>query len=134
MSNSPRPELFFRIRDNGAAVFRIEGENRQRRFEMTQIASVNIRTGEIRPQGDEQPNAAEKNRIDDWVIERRKILVLRDNDDLLRLIDQINLAAHWAQSRGTDAQIDDIADRLLLAMHDLRSVLVRKQAERLKRT
>ena len=134
MNTASRPDLFFRIRDNGAAVFRIEGENRQRRFEMTQIGSVNIRTGEVKPQGAEQPTAAEKNLIDDWVIERRKTLVQRDDDDLLRLIDQINLAAHWAQSRGTDAQINEISDRLLLAMHDLRSVLVRKQADRLKRS
>jgi hypothetical protein len=35
------------------------------------------------------------------------------------------------QSRATDAQLDEVTDTLLLAMHDLRTVLVRKKAERL---
>jgi hypothetical protein len=35
------------------------------------------------------------------------------------------------QSKASDAQLDEVTDALLLAMHDLRSVLVRKKAERL---
>ncbi len=46
-------------------------------------------------------------------------------------IDHLNLTAHWANSRATDAQLEEVTDALLLAMHDLRSVLVRKKADRL---
>ena len=41
------------------------------------------------------------------------------------------LTAQWAQTRASDEQLEAVTDALLLAMHDLRSVLVRKQSERL---
>ena len=45
----------------------------------------------------------------------------------------MNLTAQWAQSKASDAQLDAVTDSLLLAMHDLRSTLVRKKADRLLR-
>ena len=65
---------------------------------------------------------------------RQTLLAQRDIDDIHRTIDHLNLTAQWAQSKATDAQLDDITDTLLLAMHDLRSVLVRKKADRLSAT
>lgn len=127
------PDLYFRLRENGATVFRIGGQNRMRRLEMTQIASVNIRTGAIKPHGKEQPDEAESTKIAAWVAERRLILRRREDDEIAQLIERINLAAHWAQSRATDEQIAEAAPSLLLAMHDLRGVLVRKHADKLKR-
>jgi len=59
------------------------------------------------------------------------VLAQRDIDDILRTVDHLNLTTHWAQSRATDAQLEAVTDALLLAMHDLRSLLVRKKAERL---
>jgi hypothetical protein len=35
------------------------------------------------------------------------------------------------QTKAADAALEEVTDTLLLAMHDLRSVLVRKKAERL---
>ena len=46
------PEYYFRVRENGAIVFRIDTENRMRRIEMDQIAVVNVKNGEIKPHGD----------------------------------------------------------------------------------
>ena len=43
------PDYYFRVRENGAFVFRVDTENRQRRIDMDQIATVNIRKGEIKP-------------------------------------------------------------------------------------
>ena len=63
--------------------------------------------------------------------ERSALLAARDLDDILRTVDNLNLTAQWVQSRATDAQLDAVSDALFLAMHDLRSVLVRKKAERL---
>jgi hypothetical protein len=123
--------LFFRIRDNGAAVYRVDAENRQRPLDMQQIATVNVRSGEVKPQGDEIPTAAERNEIDASVVARRKIVEERRIDDLLRTTDHLNLTAQWVQTKATDEQIDRFADDLLMAMHDLRSTIVRRKAESL---
>lgn len=125
------PDYYFRIRENGAAVFRVDTENRQRRIEMDQIALVNVRNGEIKPHGDRDLSAADMAVIRDWLEERVTRLAQRDMDDIHRAIDHLNLTTGWAQSKATDAQLENVTDALLLAMHDLRSVLVRKKADRL---
>ena len=125
------PEYYFRVRENGALVFRVDIENRQRRIEMDQIATVNIRNGEVKPQGERKLSEADLAAIRGWMAERSALLAARDIDDILRAVDHLNLTTQWAQSRATDAQLDQVTDALLLAMHDLRSVLVRKKADRL---
>lgn len=125
------PEYYFRVRENGAAVFRVDTENRQRRIEMDQIAMVNIRNGEIKPNGDRTLSEADLDRIHAWMAERSAVLAHRDIDDIHRAVDYLNLTTHWAQSRASDDQLELVTDALLLAMHDLRSVLVRKKADRL---
>ncbi len=124
------PDYYFRIRENGAQVFRVDIENRQQRIEMDPIAFVNIRNGEIRPQGDRVLSDADHAEIATWLETRRALLARRDLDDIHRTIDHLNLTAHWASGRASDDDLENITDRLLLAMHDLRSVLVRKKAER----
>ncbi len=125
------PEYYFRIRENGAAVFKVDTENRQRRIEMDQIAVVNIRNGEIKPQGDRKLSPQDLREIEAWMARRLAVLAARDIDDIHRAIDYLNLTTHWVQTKASDAQLEEVTDALLLAMHDLRSVLVRKKAERL---
>ena len=125
------PQIYFRIRENGAAVFRIDAENRQRRIEMEEIATVNVKNGNIKPHGDVVLTGEELAAINGWLIARVATLADRDIDDIHRAVDHMNLTTHWAQSRATDAQLDQVTDALLLAMHDLRVVLVRKKSERL---
>lgn len=125
------PEYYFRVRENGAFVFRVDTENRQRRIEMDQIAVINIKNGEVKAQGDSELSEQDMQVISDWVAERTALLARRDIDDIHRTIDHLNLTAHWANSRATDDQLEDVTDALLLAMHDLRSVLVRKKSDRL---
>ncbi|MFZ5961975.1 hypothetical protein ACOXXX_03405 [Thalassococcus sp. BH17M4-6] len=128
---SDLPDYYFRIRDNGALAFRVDTENRHRRIEMDQIAVINIRNGEIKPHGDRDLTEEDLTAIRDWMDQRRTLLALRDIDDIHRAIDHLNLTAQWAQSKATEAQLDEVTDALLLAMHDLRAVLVRKKADRL---
>lgn len=45
------PEYYFRIRENGAMVFRVETKNRMRRIEMDQIAVASVKNGEVKPHG-----------------------------------------------------------------------------------
>ena len=125
------PEFYFRIRDNGAAVFRVDTENRQRRIDMNEIALVNVKNGNIKPHGDHKLTPQEISVIGQWVTKRQATLAARDVDDILRAVDHMNLTTQWVQSRATDAQLEAVTDALLLAMHDLRSMLVRRKADRL---
>lgn len=125
------PEYYFRVRENGAFVFRIDTENRQRRIEMDQIAVVNIKNGEVKPHGKRTLTGEDKRVIANWMEKRAALLADRDMDDIHRAVDYMNLTTHWAQSRATDEQLDEVTDDLLLAMHDLRTVLVRKKADRM---
>jgi hypothetical protein len=120
------------VRENGAAVFRIDTENRQRRIEMDEIAAVNVKNGNIKPHGDVEADRGRPAAIADWLAARQAQLQAREVDDILRTVDHLNLTTQWAQSRATDEQLEAVTDALLLAMHDLRSVLVRKRkADRL---
>ena len=125
------PEYYFRVRENGAIVFRVDTENRQRRIEMDQIAVINIRNGEIKPHGDRSLSDTDLARIKSWMEARAEVLAHRDIDDIHRAVDYMNLTTQWVQSKASDAQLEDVTDALLLAMHDLRSTLVRKKADRL---
>ncbi len=125
------PEYYFRIRENGAAVFRIDTENRQRRIEMDQIAVVNIKRGDMKPHGDYVLTDADVAAVSEWMAQRTALLARRDIDDIMRTMDHLNLTAQWVQSKATDAELEEVTDTLLLTMHDLRSVLVRKKADRM---
>jgi hypothetical protein len=125
------PDYYFRIRENGAAVFRVETENRQRRIEMDQIAVVNVRNGEVKPQGDRSLTDADIEAIQEWLNNRVALLAQRDIDDIHRAVDYLNITTQWVQAKASDDQLEDVTDALLLAMHDLRTVLIRKKADRM---
>ncbi len=125
------PDYYFRVRENGAVVFRIDTENRQRRIDMEEIATVNPNNGKIKPHGDRPLTDAEAALIAEWVAQRQAVLAARDVDDILRAVDHLNLTTQWVQSKASDDQLEAVTDSLLMAMHDLRVVLVRKKAERL---
>lgn len=125
------PDYYFRIRENGAVVFRVDTENRQRRIDMDEIATVNVKNGNIKPHGDTQLSPEDLQVIRDWMAKRVAVLARRDIDDIHRAVDYLNTTTQWVQSKASEAQLDEVTDALLLAMHDLRSVLVRKKAERL---
>lgn len=125
------PEFYFRIRENGATVFRVDTENRQRRIEMEEIAVVNVRNGNVKAHGERELTAEEARVIAEWMAARLEVLAARDIDDIQRAIDHMNLTTQWAQAKASDEQLEAVTDGLLMAMHDLRSVLVRKKADRL---
>ncbi len=122
------PRHYFRLRDPGALVFRVDDANSQGRLELEPIAVVNLRSGEVKPQGGQVLTEGDEDAIAAWVQDRRAVLAEREADDIRRTVEQINHAAHWAQTRASDAEIDAVAQDLLLAMHDLRAVLVRRRS------
>ena len=125
------PDYYFRIRENGAVVFRIDTENRQRRIEMQELATVNVKNGNIKPHGEVTLTPADLQTIRDWMAARVELLARRDIDDIHRAVDYLNTTTQWVQTKASDAQLDAVTDDLLLAMHDLRTVLVRRKADRL---
>lgn len=125
------PDLYFRVKDNGAAVFRVDPENRQKRIDLDQIAVVNSRNGEVKAMGKADVSPTEHQAMLDWLEERRALAARRDMDDIHRAIDQINITAHWVQAKATPEQLEAVTDRLLLSIYDLRQVLVRKKADRM---
>jgi hypothetical protein len=127
---STLPKYFFRIRENGAQVFRIDTENQNQRLELEPIAFANVRNGEIRPQGDRELSDADVAEIERWLADRKDILSQRELQDVQNTIEQLNLTAHWANSKADDESLELVTDQLLLAMHDLRTVLVRKKADK----
>lgn len=127
------PEYYFRIRENGAMVFRVDAENRMRRIEMEQIAVVNVKNGEVKAHGGRDLSKADQAAINEWLEARRAQLAEREVDDILRTVDRLNLTTVWAQQRATPEELETVTDALLLAMHDLRSVLVRKKSDQLRK-
>ena len=123
------PEYYFRVRENGAMVFRVDTENRMRRIEMNPIAVANVKNGEIKAHGQTELSDHDQKTIKDWLDARRGELASREIDDILRTVDRLNLTATWAQQKATPAELEQVSDALLLAMHDLRSVLVRKKSD-----
>ncbi len=125
------PQYYFRIRDNGAVVFRVESEQRQRRLELVEIAVVNVKNGNIKPHGETELTEEDRAEIASWLASRRALQAERDIDDILRTVDHLNMTAQWVQTRATDEEVDRVLDPLLMAMHDLRSVLIRRRADKL---
>ncbi|MFT6696851.1 MAG: hypothetical protein ACJAXU_002359, partial [Paracoccaceae bacterium] len=106
-------------------------ENRQRQLEMDQIAVANTNNGQIKPHGNEPATPEEIKAIEAWIVARQKELAGRDIDDIMRAVDHLKLTAHWAQTKASDDDLEAFTDQLLMAMHDLRMVLVRKKSDRL---
>lgn len=129
MTGTP-PEYYVRLRENGAAVFHIDPENRNRRIEMSQIAVI-TKQGEIKPHGDHTLTEADLAAITKWQTKRAETDTARQIDDILRTVDHLNLTANWVQQKASDTDLDAVTDPLLMAMHDLRQILVKKQASRL---
>ncbi|HBQ35724.1 MAG TPA: hypothetical protein DD729_02610 [Rhodobacteraceae bacterium] len=127
------PQYYFRVRENGAIVFRVDAENRQRRIDMEQIAVINVKNGQYKPHGDRTLSKPDSAAIEAWMHNRIELLAKRDIDDIHRAVDYLNITTQWVQSKAEDEQLEDVTDALLMAMHDLRSVLVRKKAERMMR-
>ena len=125
------PEHYFRIRDNGAVVFRVDTENRTRRIDLVELATVNVKNGNIKPHGDATLGPTDLAAIKAWLANRIPLLAARDVDDILRTVDHLNLTAQWVQTKASDDQLNRVTDDLLLAMHDLRMVLIRRKADRL---
>ena len=121
-------KLYFRHRENGVTVFRMEVANRQRRIELNQIASV-LGDGRIIPHKRRQPTDKELAEIETWLAAHKA----RQDDGSATQTDtfitQLNQFTDWVARRADPAEIDGQSDALLTALLDLRQVVVRKLAQ-----
>lgn len=122
-----RPTLYFRRKDNGAAVYRIAtGEHA--RLDMQQIAILK-QNGEVKPSGRQEPTEGELAEIAAWYDARKAEQKTRDAARVDQLVGDMNAVAQWVQASANDKQITQNAQPILMAMHDLRATLVRRLSD-----
>jgi hypothetical protein len=121
-------KLYYRHRQNGVLVFRMEVANRQRRIELNQIASIS-KTGDIIPHKRRAPTDEEVEEMTAWWATwqaRKDADSLTDTEQFLV---QLNQFTDWVQRRAEDGEVDALSDDLLTALLDLRHVVVRRLSD-----
>jgi hypothetical protein len=116
---------YFRPRPGGAALMKIDYDPRLRRSRMRRIAGVDAASGDIRVSDGHTLTDAEQALIAGY-LERGNGLDGR----AAKAVSEIGHIAHWAQFRANPDELAAVSEELLLAMQDLRDVLVRKAAQR----
>ena len=92
---------------------------------MDQVAVVTGK-GEIKPRGNRTLSDADLSAIEAWLAKRE---TSGEPAKAQNAIKHLNLAADWAQRKATPNELTQVTDDLLMAMHDLRTVLVKKKAD-----
>ena len=123
-----RPTLYFRRKENGAAVYRIASGGHAR-LDLLQIAVLK-QNGDVKSSGKQQPTDVELAEIDAWHDARKAEQKSRDAARVDRLVGDMNAVAQWVQANANDKQVAQSSQSILMAMHDLRSTLVRRMAGR----
>jgi hypothetical protein len=127
-------DLYFRIRETGALVFRPEEDARTRRLELRLVARVNLGKELVRPQPGVTLSDAETARIEAWIAARRAILAARGAERALRLVEEMNAVADWLAATATPGEAEAAAAPLLMAMHDLRATILRRKEDAAEET
>jgi len=109
-------------------MLRIDHDPRLRRSEMHRIAGINARTGAVNITDGHTLTEDERARIDAWLAQGNGL-----PGDAATAVARIGHIAHWAQFTASPDTLDAATEELLLAMQDLREVLVRKAAQRATR-
>ena len=117
-------KLYYRHRKNGAVVFRLEVANRQRRIELNQIASI-AKTGEVVPHKRRPPTDAEMAEIREWWATWQARADTDQLSETEKFLVELNRFTDWFQRRAEYEEVDDTSDPLLMAILDLRQVVVR---------
>lgn len=121
--------LYFRIKDNGATVFRVAEDGPGGRMDLNPIAEVNVRNGELRARREAEITEPEKREIADWIVARRRAVAAEAAATPQRALEAINAAAHWYAGKPDPAAARAARNDLLMAVFDLRAAIVRHMAE-----
>ena len=121
-------KLYYRLRRQGALVFRMEVANRQRRIELNQVAAISA-SGEVTPHRRRPASDAEMAEAAAWW---RDWCARRDAGRLTeteRFMAELNGFTDWMAREAPDDEVAGLSDPLLLALLDLRQVVVRRLSE-----
>lgn len=118
--------LYFRLRPNGATVFRVIEADR---LTLTPLADIVLRSGAIKPRSDD-PTAEETAEIERWLAARRVQVEADEAATPERAIEAMNAAAHWISGKPDSAAAEASSEDMLMALHDLRSAIVRWKANK----
>lgn len=124
-------DFYFRIKDNGATVFRINDEVRTRRLDLQPVAEANVRNGDIKLRKDVELSDAERAEINAWLDARRETLKAREVEQARLTIEHLNATANWISSKPDEMAAEEMSEDLLMAMHDLRAAIVRFKSKML---
>ncbi len=119
-------KLFYRVSKQGADVYRIDLQNRLRRLDLQKIAEIDLANEAVLQIKGVELSKEEQSDMQNWRKMRLGQLELRSQNDINRLIEALNHAANWIETKADDKQINEIGDPVLMAMHDLRATIVRK--------
>ncbi|MEM9061764.1 MAG: hypothetical protein AAGD13_14995 [Pseudomonadota bacterium] len=118
-------KLYYRLRKQGAQVFRMEVANKQRRIELNQIASI-TQQGEIVPHKRRPANESELSEIAAWWSDWKA----REGDGSLYktelLMAELNEFTNWIAKDAPAEEVDNLSDDLLTTLLDLRQTIVRR--------
>lgn len=121
-------KLYYRLGREGALVFRMEVANRLRRIELNRIATITP-AGEIVPDPQRPPTDDEATEAAGWW---RDWCARRDGGRLSeteRFMADLNRFTDWMAGEAEDDEIDRLSDPLLMALLDLRQVIVRRLSD-----
>ncbi|MEM6662651.1 MAG: hypothetical protein AAF666_10800 [Pseudomonadota bacterium] len=121
-------QLYYRHREKGVTVFRMEVANRQRRIELNQIASI-LADGEVIPHKRRAPTEAELAEISTWWTNWQTRAADGALTQTETFIAELNQFTDWVARRADAGEIDVQSDNLLTALLDLRQVVVRKLSQ-----
>ena len=119
-------KLYFRIKDNGATVFRPVEDASRGRLDLAPVADANVRNGTIKARRDANLSGDERAEIDAWIVNRRAALDAAEAETPLRAIEAMNAAAQWYSSKPDQRAADEAREDILMAIHDLRAAIVRQ--------
>ncbi len=116
---------YFRPRPGGAALLKIEHEPRLKRSRLHRIAGLDSATATVRVTEGHVLTPEEQALIDAYFARGNGL-----GGRGAKAVSDIGHIAHWAQFKASPEELADATEELLLAMQDLRDVLVRKAARR----
>jgi hypothetical protein len=117
-------KYYFRPRPGGAALLKITYDARLKRSRLHRIAGVEA-SGVVRVVEGYTLSDAEQALIADYLAQGNGL-----KGRAAQAVADIGQIAHWAQFRASPDELAQATEELLLAMQDLREVLVRKAAQR----
>lgn len=125
------PEFYFRLKPDGAVMFRVDPQNRMRRIELQRIGAIHLESGRFTLHRTEPLMPEEEAAKDAWIVQRRADLA-GERPESVKIIEALNSATQWAEWFADDAELDRATDDMLLALHDLRTALVNKKIKRVR--